>query len=219
MPLMRPHVRLAAIGLSALLVLHAGRSAYAQSATPPAAARARRSHTAARVLAGAAGLAAGGAIGARGLSFADVPPADRRAHEWRAGLTYGAIGGVLAAAVATAFTAHDTPAHPFWWSRSTTPLWVGIAAVQGLDFTSTRDFRAHGKDEWLLTNRLVDRTPAFAATEVSAAAAAIAVSYLLHRTGHHRLERWVAASYVGVGVVSAVSNYRYATTGRSLIVR
>lgn len=164
-----------------------------------------------------AGVAAGALIGTRGLTFAQLPPSERGAHELRAGLTYGAIGGVLTAAGATRwFAGPATPSHDFFWDRWNTPLFLGIAAVQGLDFSSTRYFRDRGKDEWLLTNHLVDNRPAFAATEVAAGAAGIGLSYLLHRSGHHRLERWVAAGYIAVGIASAVANYRYPAVGHAI---
>lgn len=161
-----------------------------------------------------AGAASGVAIGTEGLNFAGVP--DRRAHEFRAGLTYGVIGGVLGGAIAASLTPAPQTQDRFWWSRGTTPLWAGIAAVQVLDYTSTRYFRDRDKDEWLLTDRLVDDKPAFVATEISAASAAIGLAYLFHYTGHPRLERVFAAGYITFGVTSAIANYRYPTTGHAL---
>src|SRR6185437_11123425 len=129
----------------------------------------------------------------------------------------GAVGGVLGASLAKAVSPESAPApHRFWLDRWNTPLITGIATVQVLDFTSTRYFRDRGKDEWLLTNPLVDNRPAFTATEISAAAAGIGLSYLFHRSGHHRLERWAAAGYIAFGAVSAVANYRYPATGHAL---
>jgi len=170
------------------------------------------------LLAGSAGAAAGALVGARGLSFASVAPSTRSAHEWRAGLTVGAIGGALALALATRAWAGPAPASAsdFWWNGWNTPLLAGMVAVHVLDFTSTRYFRNRGKDEWLLTNHLVDNRAAFVATETAAAAAGIGLMYLLHRTGHDRLERWVAAGYITLGVASAVANYRYPSTGHGL---
>lgn len=163
------------------------------------------------------GAAAGALVGTKGLDFSGVPVLQRRAHEWRAGFTFGAIGGVLTAGAAARWLTHPPPApHRFFWDKWNAPLFAGIVAVQTLDFASTRYFRDRGKDEWLLTNKLVDNRPAFVATEISAASAAVALSYLFHRGGHHRWERWVAAAYIGVGIISAVANYRYPATGHAL---
>jgi len=168
-------------------------------------------------IAAAAGAAAGALIGTRGLSFSGVPPADRRAHELRAGMAFGAIGGVLGASLAEALSPDGAPApHRFWRDGWNTPLFAGVATAQALDFASTRYFRDRGKNEWLLTNALVDKRAAFTATEISAAAAGIGLSYLFHRAGHHRLERWAAAGYIAVGAVSAAANYRYPATGHAL---
>lgn len=169
------------------------------------------------VFATAAGAAAGVLLGLHGPSFAALPPSERRAHELRSGLVYGATGGVLAGALTARFaTGESAPSHSFWWDKWNTPLLAGMVAAHGLDFASTRYFRDRGKNEWLLTNALVDKRAAFTATEISAAAAGIGLSYLFHRAGHHRLERWAAAGYIAVGAVSAAANYRYPATGHAL---
>lgn len=174
--------------------------------------------TPAVTLGAVAGGAGGALIGAAGLNFSGVPAGERAAHRWRAGLTYGAIGGVLGAAAGARWGSGPEPRapHRFWLDKWNTPLFAGIVTVQALDYTSTRYFRNRGKDEWLLTNQLVDNRTAFVTTEISAAAAAISLSYLFHRAGHHRWERWAAAAYIGFGVVSAVANYRYPKTGHAL---
>jgi len=169
------------------------------------------------LLAASAGAAAGALAGARGLSFQTLAPSERGAHEWRAGLAYGAIGGALAGAVATrVFAGPDPDPRAFWWNRWNTPLLAGIVTVHALDYSSTRYFRDRGKDEWLLTNSLVDNRAAFVATETAAAGAGIGLLYILHRTGHDRLERWIAAGYIALGVTSAIANYRYPASGHAI---
>lgn len=206
------------IGLA--LTLAAG-GLRAQTVPPPAANAAQGvaplPHGRRVLLAGVLGAAAGVVLGTEGLSYNGIPASEVGVHRARAGITYGLIGGVLAAAATEALTPDPVAEpHRFWVDRWNTPLFVGIAAVQVLDYTSTRDFRNHGRDEWLLTNSLVDDRPAFAATEVAAAGAAIGLSYLLYRSGHHRLERWTAGLYVAIGAASAYGNYHYATTGHDI---
>lgn len=165
----------------------------------------------------AASATAGALIGARGLSFAAIPPSQRATREARAGMAYGLIGGVLGAAIGERLSGPGPPQpHRFWLDRWNTPLIAGIGAVQALDYASTRYFRDRGKDEWLLTNSLVDKRVPFIATEVSAAAAGVSLMYLLHRAGHHKLERWAGAAYIAFGVISAIANYRYPATGHAL---
>lgn len=86
-------------------------------------------------------------------------------------------------------------------------LFAGVAAVRALDFTSTRHFRERGLNEILLTNGIVDNKPLFATIEVAGTAASIGVAYLLHRTGHHRAERWVSIVHIGVATFGDIRNY------------
>lgn len=165
-----------------------------------------------------AGVAAGAFVGSTGVSYASLPANERGARRWRVSLTYGAIGGALGAGFAalTAPRAEEASSHAFWLDRWNTPLLAGMVAVQTLDYTSTRYFRDRNMGEWLLTDSLVDNRPALIATEAATAVAAIAVAYVLHRTGHHRWERWFEGGYVAMGITSAVANYRYPSTGHAL---
>lgn len=102
----------------------------------------------------------------------------------------------------------SSPAGPHrFWDRTNLELFAGVAAVRALDFASTRHFRARGVNEVFLSNAIVDNKPAFAAIEAAGTAASIAVSYWLHRKGHHRLERWVSVVHIGAAGVGDVRNY------------
>ncbi|MGH9794374.1 MAG: hypothetical protein ACRD5G_06355 [Candidatus Acidiferrales bacterium] len=100
--------------------------------------------------------------------------------------------------------------HRFWDSRNA-KLFAGVFAVRALDFASTLNMRARGRDEILLTNEVVDNKPAFVAIELGATAASIGVSYWLHRKGHHKLERWVSILHIGIGGFGAARNYMLET--------
>lgn len=207
------------LAAASLVLLPAPASLAAQSTAPvaPTASPAPPPPLKKILLAASAGAAAGALAGARGLSFQTLAPSERGAHAWRAGVAYGAIGGALAGAVATrVFAGPDPDPRAFWWNRWNTPLLAGIVTVHALDYSSTRYFRDRGKDEWLLTNSLVDHRAAFVATETAAAGAGLGLMYILHRTGHDRLEHWIAASYIAFGVTSAIANYRYPASGHAL---
>lgn len=163
-----------------------------------------------------AGASTGAALGGMAVSMTGVPSDQVGIHRFRAGATYGVMGGVLAGALSLRGAARPEPSHSFWIDRWNTPLLLGMAATQTLDYTSTRYFRERGKDEWLLTNGLVDHRAAFVATEVSAVASATALAWIFHRTGHHRLERIFEAGYITVGITSAIANYRYPAVGHAL---
>jgi hypothetical protein len=67
--------------------------------------------------------------------------------------------------------------------------------------------RRRGRNEILLTNEVVDNKPAFAAIEAAGALTSVGISYLFHRKGHHRLERWTSYVHLGVTTFGAVRNY------------
>jgi hypothetical protein len=98
-----------------------------------------------------------------------------------------------------------------FWDRENDWLFAGVAAGRALDYASTLNLRHRGIDEAFLTNSIVDNHPLFAGIEVSATAASIGVSYLFHRTGHHRLERWTSAIHAGVAIGGAIRNYALKT--------
>jgi len=98
-----------------------------------------------------------------------------------------------------------------FWDRENDLLFAGVAAGRALDYASTLNLRRRGIDEIFLTNSIVDNHPLFAGIEAAATAASIGVSYLFHRTGHHRLERWTSAIHIGVAVGGAARNYALKT--------
>jgi hypothetical protein len=98
-----------------------------------------------------------------------------------------------------------------FWDRENDWLFAGVAAGRALDYASTLNLRRRGIDEIFLTNSIVDNHPLFGGIEAAATAASIGVSYLFHRTGHHRLERWTSAIHFGVAVGGAARNYALKT--------
>jgi hypothetical protein len=102
-------------------------------------------------------------------------------------------------------------AHPHrFWDRENAWLFTGVGAARMLDYASTRHFRDQGNHEWLLTNSIVDNRPLFVGIELAGTAASIGVSYVFHRTGHHRAERWTSIVHIGVTVGGSIHNYTLA---------
>lgn len=94
-----------------------------------------------------------------------------------------------------------------FWDRENDLLFAAVGAGRALDYASTLNLRRRGIDEAFLTNSIVDNHPLFAAIEIGATAASVGVSYIFHRTGHHRLERWTSAIHAGIAVGGAIRNY------------
>ena len=100
----------------------------------------------------------------------------------------------------------ERPIHRFW-DQGNIALFVGVGAARALDYDSSRHFRAQGVEERFLTNSVVDNKPLFVGLEVGGTFASLGVAYLLHRSGHHRWERWISIFHIGVGVGGSVRNY------------
>lgn len=143
-------------------------------------------------------------------------------HNPRFGITLGlghflAVLFVLLGLYAPAATAQSEAAavstettHRFW-DRTKILLFAGVGAARALDYSSTLNMRRRGRQEILLDNAIVDNHPLFAGIEAGGTALSVGLSYWLHRTDHHRLERWVSIVHIGVTTFGAVRNYSLQT--------
>jgi hypothetical protein len=98
------------------------------------------------------------------------------------------------------------PPHRFW-DRTNILLFCGIGAFRGLDYASTRNFQRRGRTEILLPDDVVNNSAGFAAVEAAGTAASVGISYIFHRTGHHKMERWLSIGHIAVTGFGAVRNY------------
>jgi len=98
------------------------------------------------------------------------------------------------------------PPHAFW-DRTNLALFSGIAATRGMDYASTRNFQARGRQEILLPDDVVNNSAGFASLEAAATVTSVGISYLLHRAGHHKLERWMSIGHISVTAFGDVRNY------------
>jgi len=99
-----------------------------------------------------------------------------------------------------------TQPHAFW-DRTNILLFSGVAAFRGLDYASTQNFLARGREEVLIPDDIVNNSAAFAGLEVASTAASIGLSYWMHRIGHHKIERWISIVHIGVTGFGVVRNY------------
>jgi hypothetical protein len=98
-----------------------------------------------------------------------------------------------------------------FWDQTNDWLFAGVAASRTLDYFSTLNMRSRGRQEILLTNDVVDNHAAFAVIEAAGTATSIGVSYLFHRYGHHKLERWTSIVHIGLSTAGAARNYSLKT--------
>jgi hypothetical protein len=94
-----------------------------------------------------------------------------------------------------------------FWDKKNAWLFAGVGASRALDYSSTLNLRRRGRQEILVTNDLVDNHAAFAVVEAAGTAVSIGASYLFHRSGHHKLERWTSIVHIGLSTSGAVRNY------------
>jgi hypothetical protein len=102
--------------------------------------------------------------------------------------------------------AEAQPEHAFW-DRQNILLFSGIAVMRGLDYASTRNMQARGREEILLPDDVVNNSAGFAALEAAATMTSVGISYIFHRTGHHKLERWMSIGHISVTAFGDVRNY------------
>lgn len=98
-----------------------------------------------------------------------------------------------------------------FWDKENDLLFAGVAAARTLDYFSTLNMRRRGRQEIFLTNDAVDNHAGFAAVEAAATGVAIGASYIFHRYGHHKLERWTSIIHIGLATTGAVRNYSLKT--------
>jgi hypothetical protein len=92
-----------------------------------------------------------------------------------------------------AATTTQWPEHPKFWDRENTFLFAAVAAVNTADFVVTRDnLRSGGRELNPVTRVFTSSTPMLALNFAGETAGVVSISYLFHKTGHHKLERAVS---------------------------
>jgi len=107
--------------------------------------------------------------------------------------------------------ASNKPHSHRFWDKENTWLFAGVGASRTLDYFSTLNLRRRGRQEILITNDAVDNHAAFAVIEAAGTGVSIGASYLFHRYGHHKLERWTSIIHIGLTTGGAIRNYSLKT--------
>lgn len=94
-----------------------------------------------------------------------------------------------------------------FWDRTNLGLFGGVAAMRALDYASTRNMQRRGREEILLPDDVVNNSAGFAALEAAGVATSVGLSFWMHQTGHHRLERWVSIVHISVTAFGDIRNY------------
>lgn len=122
------------------------------------------------------------------------------------GVAGGEAKSSTAPSVAASSKTNQPQQHAFWDGKNIL-LFSGIAALRGMDYVSTRNFQARGREEILLPDDVVNNSTGFAALEAAGTLTSVGISYIFHRTGHHKMERWVSYGHIGVTGFGVGRNY------------
>ena len=145
-------------------------------------------------------------------AFFVIPASKARAQQPVRREIQGTDQSETASQISTAPPQASPPQTPHrFWDRTNDLWFAGVGAARALDYASTLNLRRRGLDEILLTNSVVDNHPLFGGIEAAATAASIGVSYMFHRTGHHRLERWTSIVHFSAAMGGAARNYALKT--------
>lgn len=98
-----------------------------------------------------------------------------------------------------------------FWDRENSILFTAVAATATADFFATHaNLASGGRELNPVTRMFTGSTPALAANFGLETAGVIGISYMFHRTGHHRLERLTSF----VDITSSVGAVSYDLTHR-----
>ena len=106
----------------------------------------------------------------------------------------------------------ELPVTHRFFDKKNLAIFASLTAGRTMDPISTWQFRRHGLHESELSDGFVDNKPLFAAYSASLVAAQISTSYLFHRLGWHKLERFSAMVHTGVVTEAVIHNYRIGYT-------
>jgi hypothetical protein len=99
----------------------------------------------------------------------------------------------------------EAPSHRFW-DRKNNLLFATSAAFSAADFFVTRNRLRHGGQELNpITRVFAGSTAGLAVNFAGETVGVVGLSYLFHKTGHHRLER--AVSLVNIGASAAAVTF------------
>jgi hypothetical protein len=115
----------------------------------------------------------------------------------------------------TVSTARPISSTHKFWDKENAWLFSGVAVMRALDYTSTRNMLARGREELLIPDDVVNSTAGFPALEAAGAATSVGISYIFHRTGHHKMERWLSIGHICVTGFGAAHNYALKTRQRA----
>ena len=113
--------------------------------------------------------------------------------------------GAVAASPIVANTLPEAPSQHRFWDNRNRVLFATVAALSAADFAVTRaNLQNGGKELNPVTRLFSGSTAGLAVNFAGETAGMIGLSYYLHRTGHHRLERIAPMLNIGASSFAVV---------------
>jgi hypothetical protein len=113
--------------------------------------------------------------------------------------------GAVAASPVVANTLPEAPSQHRFWDTQNGILFATVAALSAADFAVTRaNLQNGGKELNPVTRLFSGSTAGLAANFAGETAAIVGLSYYLHKTGHHRLERITPMLNIGASSFAVV---------------
>ncbi|MFZ0861011.1 MAG: hypothetical protein WB781_28130 [Candidatus Sulfotelmatobacter sp.] len=106
-------------------------------------------------------------------------------------------------------TLPEAPSHRFW-DRENSILFATNAAFSTADFIATRNnLRNGGQELNPVTRVFAGSTAGLAVNFAGEAVGVVGLSYLFHKTGHHKLERAVSILNIGSSAMAVTFDVRH----------
>lgn len=106
-------------------------------------------------------------------------------------------------------TLPEAPSHRFW-DRENSILFATNAAFSTADFIATRNnLRKGGQELNPVTRVFAGSTAGLAVNFAGEAVGVVGLSYLFHKTGHHKLERAVSILNIGSSAMAVTFDVRH----------
>jgi hypothetical protein len=110
--------------------------------------------------------------------------------------------------ITTTTRTKNSPPHAFW-DRENKVLFTAVAGLATADFIATHaNLASGGKELNPATRVLAGSTPGLVTNFALETGAVMGLSYMFHRTGHHKLERITAL--VDIGTSGAAAGFSFA---------
>ncbi|SRR5208283_2576678 len=104
----------------------------------------------------------------------------------------------------------EAPSHHKFWDNENRALFAAVAALSAADFAVTRaNLQSGGKELNPVTRVFSGSTAALAGNFAGETAGVIGLSYLLHKIGHHQLERIMPMLNIGASSFAVAYDLRH----------